>query len=82
MKIVVDAMGGDFAPKAIVAGAVEAVKDLNVNIVLIGIHQRVEAELKKFQYPAESIELMHAPEVVDMHEPATTSIRKKKNSSI
>ena len=82
LKIVIDAMGGDFAPEAIVAGAVEAVKDLNVHIVLIGIYQRIEAELKKFQYPAGSIELMHAPEVVDMHEPATTSIRKKKNSSI
>lgn len=82
MKIVVDAMGGDHAPEAIVAGVVEAIKELNVSIALIGIKERVEGELKKYQYPAELIEIIHAPEVVDMHEPATVSIRKKRNSSI
>src|SRR3989442_14340161 len=82
LKIVIDAMGGDHAPEAIVAGVVEAVKELDVDIALIGIKERVEKELKKLKYPSKQIELIHAPEVVDMHEPATTSIRKKRNSSI
>lgn len=82
MKIVVDAMGGDYAPAAIVEGVVDAVNEFDVKIVLVGLKDRVEAELQKFTYPKEKIEVIHAPEVVDMHEPATTSIRKKKNSSI
>ncbi len=82
MKIVVDAMGGDHAPEAVVAGVIEALKEFNVTIVLVGIEERVTAELKKYNYPKDRIEIIHAPEVVEMHEPAVTSIRKKKDSSI
>ncbi len=82
MKIVVDAMGGDFAPQAIVAGVVDAVNEQEVTVVLIGLQDQVEQELKKYTYPRERIEVMHAPEVVDMHDPAAVSIRKKRNSSI
>ena len=82
MKIVVDAMGGDYAPQAVVAGVIEAIKEFGSEIVLIGQKERVEQELSKYEYPKNLIELIHAPEVIDMHEPATVSIRKKKNSSI
>ena len=82
MKIVVDAMGGDYAPKAVIEGVVSAIDELNIPIVLVGIKDQVEKELARFKYPAQMIEIVHAPEVVGMDEPATTSIRKKKNSSI
>ena len=82
MNIVVDAMGGDFAPENVVAGVVDAVKEFNVKITLIGIEDRVRAELKKYSYPAGLIEIVHAPEVVDMHDPAIAPIRQKRNSSI
>jgi len=82
MKIVVDGMGGDHAPEAVVAGVVDAVKELNVNITLIGLRDAIDKELKKYDYPAERIEVIHAPEVVGMDEAATTPIRKKRNSSI
>ena len=82
MKIIVDAMGGDYAPENVVAGVVDAVKEFNVAIVLVGIEDRVRAELKKRQYPSNLIEVAHAPEVVDMHDHAVASIRQKKNSSI
>lgn len=82
MKIVVDAMGGDYAPQAVVEGVVEAVKEFDVQIALVGIKSQVEAELKKYSYSSDKIELIHADEVVDMHEPAITPIRKKRNSSI
>ena len=82
MKIVVDAMGGDYAPQNIVAGVVEAVKEYNVHVILIGIEDQVNLELKKYQYPQGLISVVHAPEVVGMHEPASTPIRQKKNSSI
>jgi len=82
LKIVVDAMGGDHAPKAIVAGVIEAIKEFNVNVVLVGVKEHIEKELAKYKYPKENIEIVHTDESVGMNEPATTSIRKKKNSSI
>ena len=82
MKIVVDAMGGDFAPQNVVAGVVEAVNEYKVTVTLVGIQERIEEELKKHQYPKELIEIVHAPDVVAMHEAATVVIRQKKQSSI
>ena len=82
MRIVVDAMGGDYAPGNVIAGVVEALHEYKVPIVLVGIKEQVEAQLKKHQYPVDLVEIVHAPEVVDMHDPASASIRQKKNSSI
>lgn len=75
-------MGGDHAPGAVIAGVVEAIKESDVTIVLIGRKPDIEAELKKFEYPLQQIEIVHTDEVVGMDEPATTVLRKKKNSSI
>ena len=82
MKIVVDAMGGDFAPENVIAGAVEALKEFKVTIVLVGIQERIEAELKKHQYPKDRIEIVHAPEIVEMDDHAAVAIRQKRKSSI
>lgn len=82
MNIVVDAMGGDYAPENVVAGVVDAVKECDLTVTLIGIEDRVRLELKKFSYPQNRIQILHAPEVVEMHDPAIASIRQKKNSSI
>src|SRR3989338_2031326 len=82
MKIVIDAMGGDHAPQAVVAGCVEALKELDVMLVLVGIQEQVENELKKHNHDKSRIEIIHAPEVVDMHDSATSPLRKKRNSSI
>ncbi len=75
-------MGGDFAPESVVAGVVEAVKEFDANITLVGIEEQVRAELKKHDYPQGRIEIIHAPTTVEMHEPATVSLRGKKDSSI
>lgn len=82
MKIVVDAMGGDHAPQAVVAGVIEALKEFDVRIVLVGVGQQVEAELAKYSYDKARIEIVHAPEVIGMEEHATVAIRKKRASSI
>ncbi|HOD12115.1 MAG TPA: phosphate acyltransferase PlsX [Candidatus Omnitrophota bacterium] len=82
MNIIVDAMGGDHAPREIVDGAIQAVNEFNVNITFTGVEAKIRAELAKYDYPKEKIKIIHTDEVVDMHDPATTSIRKKKNSSI
>ena len=82
MKIVVDAMGGDFAPQNVVAGVVEAVKEYKVGVTLVGLSDRITEELKKYDYPKELIEIVHAPDVVAMNDAATVVMRQKKQSSI
>jgi phosphate acyltransferase len=83
MKIAVDAMGGDHAPQAVVAGAVQAAKEYGVGIILVGIEQSVQAELKKYHGAASlPIEVRNATEVVDMLDSPSTVFRRKKDSSI
>ena len=76
-------MGGDNAPHAVVAGAVQAAKEYGVGIILVGIEQVIHAELKKHPH-AQSlpIEVRNATEVVDMLDSAATVFRRKKDSSI
>ncbi|MFA5074290.1 MAG: phosphate acyltransferase PlsX [Nitrospirota bacterium] len=83
MKIAVDAMGGDFAPQAVVAGAVQAARECGIAVILVGIEQLIHTELKK--YPDASklpIEVHNATEVVDMLDSPSTVYRRKKDSSI
>jgi phosphate acyltransferase len=83
MKIAVDAMGGDNAPHAIIAGAVHAAMAYGVGIILVGIEQIVRAELDKHpQAKKLPIEIQNATEVVDMLDSPATVFRRKKNSSI
>ena len=82
MKIAVDAMGGDFAPAAVVEGSVQAARDLNLPIILVGDRERIEAELKKHGYAGRNISIKHASEVIGMAESPTQAVRKKKDSSL
>jgi glycerol-3-phosphate acyltransferase PlsX len=82
MKIVVDAMGGDFAPRNVVAGAIDAVKEYNVCVTLVGPRELIEAELRKYQFPKDMVEIVHAPEIVTMDDAATVVMRQKRQSSI
>ena len=83
MKIVVDAMGGDHAPKSIVEGVVMAVREYDVEVILTGLSGLLEAELSKFEDRVElPIEVVHAEDVVEMHETPSKVLRNKKKSSI
>ena len=83
IKVAVDAMGGDNAPAEIVKGAVEAVLESpKVKVYLVGIEDVVCAELSKYTYPAEQIEVVPASEVIEMAESPVNAIRRKKDSSI
>ena len=83
-KIIValDAMGGDLAPVETVKGAVDAVKEMNVLVKLVGREDDINRELAKYTYPKEKIEVVHAEEVISTDEVPTMAIRKKKNSSM
>lgn len=83
MKIVVDAMGGDYAPEVVIEGASLAVKEYNnIEVVLTGDEARIKPLLKKARYAGRNISVYHAPEVIGMSESPAVSVRRKRNSSI
>lgn len=83
VRVAVDAMGGDNAPAQIVKGAVDAVNERkDVHVILVGVSDVIERELKQYQYPADQIEIVHASEVIETAESPVNAIRKKKDSSI
>ncbi|HUF54746.1 MAG TPA: phosphate acyltransferase PlsX [Dehalococcoidia bacterium] len=80
--IALDAMGGDYAPGEIVAGAVEAARKLGVKVALVGPQEVIVGELAKHGERPEEISIIHAPEVIGMDESPAQASRQKKESSI
>jgi glycerol-3-phosphate acyltransferase PlsX len=75
-------MGGDFAPEAIVEGAVQAADEYGVSIVLTGQEDRVHAELAKYDTTLLDIKVKHASQIVDMHDEPAFALRRKRDSSL
>ena len=84
MKIAVDAMGGDFAPAAIIEGVLTAIPELEADavVVLIGNQEVVRPMLEKYDLPAGRVEFVHASEVIEMGEHPTKALTHKPDSSI
>lgn len=82
MKIAVDAMGGDHAPQVEIEGAVQAAREFDLSVILVGNREILEAELRKRGALDLPITVKNASEVVGMHESPSAAVRKKKNSSI
>lgn len=84
MKIGLDIMGGDYAPKAIVLGAIAAHQSLSANeqLVLIGDTQQIKPLLSEQGFNPDHFEYVHTEEVIGMGEHATKAILQKPNSSI
>jgi phosphate acyltransferase len=84
MKIGVDAMGGDFAPQAVVEGVVAAVQELpaDVQVVLVGKAIVVADLLQKCGYEGSQIEIVAAEENIAMGEHPALALKQKPNSSI
>lgn len=82
MKIIVDAMGGDYAPDVVIEGTVAAVQEYCVEVGLVGDESRINSLLKKSGYKGSLISVYPAQEVIQMEESAASSVRKKRNSSI
>jgi len=84
MKIILDAMGGDNAPEAVVLGALEAAKDFSTEIILVGRGEDILAAMKKngiSDLPA-GVAIANAEDVVDMHDDPAAVLHKRKNSSM
>ena len=82
IKVAVDAMGGDYAPSEIVNGAVQAAKELGVEIMLVGIKADVEAELAKIDTTNLPIRLVEASEIIKDDEEPAFAVMRKPNSSV
>ncbi len=82
MKIIIDAMGGDNAPLAPLAGAAQAVAEYGVGIIAVGDEAVLQKTARENGISLAGIALHHAPDVIGMDEDATDVLRKKPNSSM
>lgn len=84
MKVGLDIAGGDFAPDANLAGAILAQKELpqDSKIVLIGDQEQILSGLSVLGASADLFEIVHAPDVITMHDHPTKAIPSKPQSSI
>ncbi|HXF91504.1 MAG TPA: phosphate acyltransferase PlsX [Nitrospiraceae bacterium] len=82
MRIAVDAMGGDYGPPPILEGAYQAVRELDVEVVLVGEEGSLKEQLRRANYTDPRLTIRHAPQVVEMHESPAAVARKKRDSSI
>jgi len=84
MNIGLDMMGGDFAPLEAVKGVLHYLSEQSNpgRLTLIGDEAQVKAHLGELQVPTEKITVIHADQVIDMHEHPTKALKEKQRSSI
>lgn len=84
MRIALDAMGGDYAPKNTVAGAVMALQEYPriTKLFLTGDEQSIKAELASLGCADPRIEIVHTTQIVEMSDAAVEAVRRKKDSSV
>lgn len=82
-KIALDAMGGDFAPKNLIDGALQALlEEPRLEVVLVGDEEALKESLLHRSYDSDRLEVVHAEEVIGMDDSAADAVRKKPNSSV
>ena len=80
-KIILDGMGGDNAPAAIVEGAVRALKDdKQLYLIIAGREAEIKAELAKYKYDASRVEILDCPDVIGMNDVPTEAIKNRQAS--
>lgn len=83
MKIAIDGMGGDNAPKAVVEGVIKAAEEFKgIEFFITGPEEIIREELQKYNYSGDKIKVVNATEVITNNEHPVMAIRKKKDSSI
>lgn len=75
-------MGGDFGPAPNVEGAAQAVKELDVEVILVGDESQIRDQLQRLGCRDPRLTMRHAPQTVGMHESPSTVARKKRDSSV
>ena len=64
MVVVVDGMGGDFSPSAVVEGCIAAIKEYDIEILITGYEDLIREELNKYSYDCNKIKIVDAKEVI------------------
>lgn len=83
MKIVVDIFGGDKAPEQIVKGCIDVLNERDdLVLIMTGDEKLVQAELDKYTFKKERVNIVHAPEIITNDDAPTTAIKQKKESSL
>ena len=82
MKIGIDMMGGDFAPLEAVKGIQQYREDGSAHLVLVGDEEKISRVLADHPLPESSFTIVHAPQVIGMHEHPTRALKEKQQSSI
>ena len=82
MKILIDGMGGDYAPYEIVRGAVKAAPEINETIVIIGPEELIRKCLDDNKWKGSNIEIVNATEAITNDESPAMAVKKKKDSTI
>jgi phosphate acyltransferase len=84
MNIALDMMGGDFAPLEAVKGAAEFFKNntADIQLTLIGDEEQIKSHLTDHPIPSGKFTIVHAAEIIEMHEHPTKALKEKKQSSI
>ena len=82
MRILIDGMGGDHAPQEIVKGAIQAAREIDDTVVIIGAEDLIKAELDVQKWNGSNIEVVNATEVITNNESPAMAVRKKKDSTI
>ena len=78
IKIVVDAMGGDFAPAQQIAGAVRALnEDKELSVILVGDETQIKNELSDKKNDEKRVEIVHTTETITMEESPTKAVKTK-----
>jgi len=81
MRVAVDAMGGDYGPKIIVEGAVQACRDFQIDVLLVGVEDIIKREIEKATSSSSRIAIVNASEAIGMGE-GVFAARRKRMSSI
>ncbi|MCK4315266.1 MAG: phosphate--acyl-ACP acyltransferase, partial [Anaerolineae bacterium] len=82
MRIVLDAMGSDDYPVPDVAGAVMAAREWSDEIILVGREEQIRQELARHDTAGLRLEIVHAPQVIEMDDEPARAARVKKDSSM
>ncbi len=82
MKIIVDAFGGDHAPLEIMKGCAQAVQELDLDIILTGKEQAIRRVAKQNNISLYRMEIVDAPDVISMTDPAGAIMKAKAQSSM
>ena len=82
MAIAVDAMGGDLFPQNPVEGAVKAINEKGIKVILVGDENIIKKELDKHRFDSQKLEIVHASQAIAMDEPIATAMSSKRDSSM